>query len=97
MCRNYLALHNLEIPEKLKDKRQSVSDHKALMKDQVDILQNVKVQPLICSLYKMISSLMTSDSISMVDLKIYIKQYLNEVNRFDKISNKVLFLCFNSL
>jgi len=73
MCRNYLSMHNLKIPKKLKDKWQAISEHKTAIKDKVNTFKNVKAQPMTSSMWKMIANIMTSDDTNLTKIKIHIK------------------------
>ena len=53
MCQNYVSLCNIEISEKLKDKRKVVSNHKKLIKEDKCKLKNMKTQLLLFSSCKL--------------------------------------------
>ena len=43
------------------------------MKDKVDAFKNIKAQSMICSMYKTIANIMTSDNTNLTKIKIYFK------------------------
>ena len=76
-------IHNQDMPTTLKEKRTAIKKHKESLKENMDKLKEVKFQPMLCSLHKMISNIMTSDGSNIMKLQIHIKQYLNEFNKMD--------------
>ena len=73
MCRNYLSIYNLNIPDSLKDKWEAVFNHKECMKDKVDSFKNIKAQPMTCSIHKIIANIITFLDINITKLSICIK------------------------
>ena len=60
MCRNQLLLHNLNIPNTIKDKREAVLKHMQLMKNEMNEFNKLSIQPLICSIYKLVVNIITA-------------------------------------
>ena len=89
MCKNYSIIHNLDMPDTLKEKRTTIKNHKESLKENMDILKELKFQPMLCSLHKMISNIMASDGTNFMKLQIHIKQYLNEFHKMDQLLKKL--------
>ena len=52
MCTNYLSLHNIQMPESLKEKRRAVQDHKETMIGEARTFDDVKAGPLTLCFHK---------------------------------------------
>ena len=85
MCKNYLLLRNLEVPNKIADKREAVFKHKQSMKNDSIDHNKLSAQPLICGLYKLIANIMTAVDSKKSKLQIHYKQYLNAFSKMDEL------------
>ena len=77
ICKNFLTMHHLSAPEKLKDKRDAVAAHRKLTKEWSHDLKHVKVQQCVCSGQKLAAQVMTSDYTNNKKLKNAHTKYLN--------------------
>ena len=53
-------MYNLNILDSLKDKQEVVFNYKECIKDKIDAFKNIKAQPIIYNMYKIIANIMTS-------------------------------------
>ena len=78
----------MEVPEGLKERQKSVLEHKQEIKGKPEAFIRVKVQPIVCSFYKMIANMMTFANANLRKINIYIKKYLNKFNTINILIKK---------
>ena len=89
MCKTYLLLRNLEVPDNIKEKREAVKQHMLSMKNNAIEFNNISIQPLICSFHKLVSNIMTASDSRKSKLRIHYKQYLNALHKIDVLIKKL--------
>ena len=75
ICKNYLTICHLSVPNKLKDERAAAAVHRELTKERSRELKHVEVQPHACSRCKLAAHVVTSDQTNADNLKIHMKQH----------------------
>ena len=89
MCTAYLNLYNLNVPDKLADKRVAIKSHKEFMPNRTKCSKQIRLKPLLQSLFKLAAQIMTLNESNIDNIKIYIKQYLNKLHHANKLSKKL--------
>ena len=74
-----------KIPRKLIEKRDAVLEHRNKLENNRDLLKNENVEPIVRSSYKVAAQIMTSIEDNICNVKIHIKQHLNELKRIDEL------------
>ena len=59
-CKNYLLLRNLKVPNTIKEKREAVLKHMKSMKNEINECDKISIQPVVCSIYKLVANIMTA-------------------------------------
>ena len=85
MCRNYLLSRNLDVPNAIKEKREAVLKHMQSMKNEMNEFNKLSIQPLICSIYKLVANIMTAVETRKSKLRAHYKQYLNAFHQMDAL------------
>ena len=86
----YLNLHNLDILDKLKYKRAAIKLHKESMSNKTKYLKKITLELLLQSSFKLAMQIMTLNESNIDNIKIYIKEYLNELHHADKLTKKFI-------
>ena len=91
MCSAYLSMCDVEAPETTEKKRKAVQKHKQSMDKNTNNkdLKEIHLQPLLRSSYKIAAQVMTSDANNIENVKIHIKQHLNELHKIDQLHKKI--------
>ena len=90
MCRNYLLLRNLDVPNTIKEKREAVLKHMQLMKNEMNEFNKLSIQPLICSIYKLVANIMTAVDTRKSKLRTHYKQCLNAFHQMDVLNEELI-------
>ena len=62
ICRNYLSLCNLKIPNKLKDKQDAIIKYQDSIKEKLKKLEYVKVQSMVATRSELVAQIITFDN-----------------------------------
>ena len=89
MCIAYLKLHNIDVPDKIADKRKAVTKHQQSMKCKSSKIKEMKINPIIISSYELAAQLMGSKQKNTEHVKMHYKQYLIELHEIDKIAKQL--------
>lgn len=89
MCRNYLLLRNLNLPNAIKEKRKEVLKHMQLMKNEINEFNKLSIQPLICSICKLVASIMMVVDTRKYKPRMHYKQCLNAFHQMDALIKKL--------
>jgi len=61
ICRNYLSLYNLKIPNKLKDKQDTINKYQDSIKEKLKKLEYIKVQSIVATRSELVAQIITFD------------------------------------
>ena len=105
MCKNCLLLRNIDVPNAIKEKREAVLKHMQSMKSEFNDFNKTSLQPLVCSICKLVANIMTAKDSAESKLRMHCKQYLNSFHEIDKLikkltndkseNNKIVSVCNN--